>query len=66
MRDRAEMQKHTAEMQKRTEANLSALTDIVADLGRAQTQTEKALTRTENAVANLTEMFERHIANGQG
>lgn len=43
-----------AEMQKQTEANLSALTSIVADLGRAQTRTEKAL-------ASLSEKLDRYI-----
>lgn len=44
-----------AEMQKLTEANLSALTSIVADLGRAQTRTEKAL-------ASLSEKLDRYIS----
>jgi predicted nucleic acid-binding Zn-ribbon protein len=49
-------QKELTEAQKQTEANLSALMVIVADLGRAQL-------RTEQAITNLTERFDR---NGSG
>lgn len=45
------------EMQKQTEANLSALTSIVCDLGLAQARTEKSL-------ASLGEKLDRYL-NGK-
>lgn len=58
----AEAQKQTgarleelAEAQKQTEAHISVLAQVMAELGRAQTRTEGALTR-------LTERFEEYIS----
>jgi uncharacterized protein YoxC len=50
-----EAQTGLAEAQKQTEANLSALMTIVAELGRAQL-------RTEQALANLSEKVDRYIS----
>jgi chromosome segregation ATPase len=59
----AEAQKQTesrieglAEAQKQTEAHISVLAKVMAHLGRAQTRTEKAL-------ASLTERFEQYISS---
>jgi methyl-accepting chemotaxis protein len=45
-----------AEAQKQTEAHISVLAQVMADLGRAQT-------RTEGALASLTERFEQYISS---
>jgi chromosome segregation ATPase len=45
-----------AEAQKQTQAHISVLAEIMADLGRAQTRTEVALT-------SLTERFEQYISS---
>jgi hypothetical protein len=52
-----------AEAQRQTEAHLSVLAEVMADLGRAQTRTEVALTRTEAALTSLTERFEQYISS---
>jgi hypothetical protein len=54
-----EAQRETQESQKQAAAGLSALVQIVADLGRAQT-------RTEQALASLTERFDRYIGAQDG
>ena len=54
----ARAQEELTEAQKTTEANLSALTIIMADLGRAQARTERAL-------ASLTERFDQHVSSGE-
>jgi len=51
-----------AEAQKQTEAHISVLAQVMADLGRAQTGTERALTRTEAALTSLAERFEEYIS----
>lgn len=58
------------EAQKQTEAHLSVLSQIMANLGRAQARTEAALTnlgsaqtRTEAALTSLTERFEQYITS---
>jgi predicted nucleic acid-binding protein len=43
-----------AEAQKQTATHISVLAEVMAELGRAQTRTEAALT-------NLTERFEQYI-----
>jgi len=48
-------QKELTQAQKQTEANLSALATIVAEIGRAQLRTEQALT-------NLSERVDRYIS----
>jgi uncharacterized protein YukE len=50
--------------QAQMETNLSALTAIVSDLGRAQTRTEDALTALVRRVDALAEMMERHVHDG--
>lgn len=52
-----------AEAQKQTEAHISVLAEVMSELGRAQTRTEAALTRTEVAVTSLTERFEQYISS---
>jgi flagellin-like hook-associated protein FlgL len=61
MEELAASQKHVNESQAQTEANLSALTEIVSDLGRAQTRTEAALTALTQRVDSLAETVERHV-----
>ena len=52
-----------AEAQKQTEAHISVLAEVMADLGRAQARTEAALTRTEGALTSLTERFEQYVSS---
>ncbi len=54
-RELVQAQTELAEAQKQTEANLSALMVIVADLGRAQLRTERVL-------ENLSEKVDRFIS----
>lgn len=48
-------QKELVEAQRQSAAHLSVLAEIVRDLGRAQT-------RTEDALASLTERFEQYVS----
>jgi ABC-type transporter Mla subunit MlaD len=55
-----------AEAQKQTEANLSTLTIIVAELGRAQTRTEQSLTKLSEAQAHTDQRLDALVDIIQG
>jgi hypothetical protein len=50
LKEPAESQKGLAQAQKQAEADLSALTIIMADLGRAQRQTDQAIAKSAERV----------------
>ncbi len=53
----AERMEGIAESQKQTGANLSALTEIVAELGRAQKRTEEKLAQTDEQLRTTDEQL---------
>jgi chromosome segregation ATPase len=54
--------KDVGEAQKQTEAHLAVLFTIVAEVGRAQAEAAKGLSRVENSLASLNERFEQYIS----
>jgi ABC-type transporter Mla subunit MlaD len=55
-----------AELQEQTGSNLSALTEIVADLGRAHQRTEEKLAQTNEQLSALAATVNRYIESKGG